>query len=107
MAAWLHQGGVILVSGVDAGISEGKPHGTLALAVADLVAAGIPAEDALASATSLAAGACGLSGRKGWLREGYDADLVVVGGDPLDDIRALDAIRAVYLAGQAIPRAAA
>jgi imidazolonepropionase-like amidohydrolase len=101
MTARLHQAGVILVSGVDAGISEGKPHGILALAIADLVAAGIPAKEALASATSLAAEACGLSGRKGWLREGCDADLVVVGGDPLDDIRTLDAIRAVYLGGQA------
>jgi imidazolonepropionase-like amidohydrolase len=95
------------VSGVDAGISDGKPHGILALAIADLVAAGIPAGYALASATSLAAEACGLSGRKGLLRAGHDADLVVVDGDPLTDIRALDAVRAVYLRGQAVPQTAA
>ena len=107
MTARLHQAGVTLVSGVDAGISDGKPHGVLALAVADLVAAGIPAGYALASATSLAAGACGLSDRKGRLAPGYDADLIVVDGDPLTDIRTLDAVRAVYLGGQAIPRPAA
>ncbi len=107
MTARLHRAGVTLVSGVDAGISEGKPHGILALAIADLVAAGIPAGHALASATSLAAEACGLSGRKGLLRSGYDADLVVVDGDPLTDIRALGTVRAVYLRGQAVPRPAA
>ena len=33
---------------------------------------------------------------------GYDADLVVVDGDPHTDIRALTAVRAVYLNGQAV-----
>jgi imidazolonepropionase-like amidohydrolase len=100
MVGRLHRAGVTMVSGVDAGISDVKPHGILALAVADLVVSGIPAADAIASATSLAADACGLGGRKGWLRAGYDADLVVVDGDPLTDIRALAAVSAVYLNGQ-------
>jgi imidazolonepropionase-like amidohydrolase len=99
-AGQLYQAGVRLVSGVDAGISDGKPHGILALAVADLVAGDVPAADAIASATSLAAGACGLGHRKGRLRRGYDADLVVVRGDPLADIGALTAVQAVYLGGQ-------
>jgi imidazolonepropionase-like amidohydrolase len=78
----LYQAGVVIASGVDAGINPGKPHGFLAGAVGELVDAGIPAQAALASATSVAAAACGLGDRKGWLRDGYDADLVVVGGDP-------------------------
>jgi imidazolonepropionase-like amidohydrolase len=98
----LYQAGVLLVSGVDAGISDGKPHGILALAVADLVAGGVPTADAIASATSLAADACGLGGRKGRLLRGYDADLVVVHGDPLADIDALTAVQAVYLAGRPV-----
>jgi imidazolonepropionase-like amidohydrolase len=102
MTGALHQAGVTVVSGVDAGISSGKPHGILALAIADLIAGGIPAPAALATATSLAAGACGLGDRKGSLRAGYDADLVLVDGDPLTDIAALRAVRAVYLGGQAI-----
>ncbi len=101
----LHQAGVLIASGVDAGISDGKPHGILALAIADLTAGGIPAADALASATSLAAQACGLGDRKGRLHPGYDADLAVVDGDPLADIAALTAVQAVYLAGQAAPPA--
>jgi imidazolonepropionase-like amidohydrolase len=68
---------------------------------------GIPAADALASATSVAARACGLGDRKGRLRAGYDADLVVVDGDPHADIRALSAVQAVYLNGQAVTQLAA
>ncbi len=102
MTGALHQAGVTVVSGVDAGISSGKPHGILALAIADLIAGGISAPDALATATSLAASACGLGDRKGSLRVGYDADLVLVDGDPLTDVAALRAIRAVYLGGRAI-----
>jgi imidazolonepropionase-like amidohydrolase len=103
MTGRLHQAGVTLVSGGDSGISAGKPHGILALAIADLVIAGIPAAAALATATSTAAQACGLGGRKGWLRPGYDADIIVVAGDPLTDITALTRVQAVYLAGRAIP----
>jgi imidazolonepropionase-like amidohydrolase len=102
MAGKLHAAGVIIASGADAGISAGRPHGILANAIADLVAGGIPAADALASATSVAARACGLGDRKGRLRAGYDADLVVVEGDPHADIRALSAVQAVYLNGQTV-----
>jgi imidazolonepropionase-like amidohydrolase len=101
LAGKLHQAGVLIASGADAGISDGKPHGVLALAIADLITGGIPAADALASATSLAAQACGLGDRKGRLHPGYDADLAVVDGDPLADIAALTAVRAVYLGGRA------
>ena len=73
LAGKLHAAGVIIASGADAGISAGRPHGILANAIADLVAGGIPAADALASATSVAARACGLGDRKGRLRAGYDA----------------------------------
>jgi imidazolonepropionase-like amidohydrolase len=105
MTGRLHQAGVTLVSGADSGISAGKPHGILALAIADLVTAGIPATAALATATSTAAQACGLGRRKGRLRTGYDADIIVVVGDPLTDISALTHIQTVYLAGHAMPTA--
>lgn len=58
----LHQAGVLIASGADAGISDGKPHGVPPLAITDLIAGGISAADALASATSLAARA----GRRAW-----------------------------------------
>jgi imidazolonepropionase-like amidohydrolase len=87
--ARLREAGVRLVSGVDAGIQPGKAHGTLPLAVAELVASGCPVAEALATATSLAADACGLAGTTGRLRLGCDADLLVVEGDLSQDVAAL------------------
>ena len=98
-AARMHRAGVRLVSGADSGISAGKPHGILPAGVADLVTGGIPAEAALATATSVAALTCGLGGQKGRLRPGYDADLLVVSGDPFADMTALGGVQAVLLAG--------
>ncbi|MFF7242452.1 amidohydrolase family protein [Embleya sp. NPDC008237] len=99
LVARAHRAGVRIVSGADSGISAAKPHGSLPAAVADLVAGGIPAAEALASATSLAADTVGLGGRKGRLRAGHDADLLLCAGDPLDRIEALTAVTAVMVAG--------
>ena len=55
--------------------------------------------DALASATALAAKACGVADRKGRLVADFDADLLLVEGDPLTDITALRNPAAVYLRG--------
>ncbi|MDQ6850411.1 MAG: hypothetical protein M3070_10700 [Actinomycetota bacterium] len=63
--ARMHHAGVRLISGADAGIHNGKPHGILPEAVADLVLGGGDTAHALASATSAAADALGLGQRKG------------------------------------------
>jgi imidazolonepropionase-like amidohydrolase len=55
---------------------------------------------ALAAATSVAAEVCGLGERKGRIRPGFDADLVLVDGDPTRDIKTLARPRTVYLAGE-------
>jgi imidazolonepropionase-like amidohydrolase len=60
----------------------------------------MPAADALATATSAAAAACGVGDRKGYIRTGYDADLVVVDGNPLSDIGALLHVDTTILAGR-------
>ena len=70
-------------------------HGNLPLAVIDLVASGVPPTTALASATSLAARACGPADRTGRLRTGLDADLFLVNGDPVTDITAIRNVRTV------------
>jgi imidazolonepropionase-like amidohydrolase len=98
----MHRAGVRLVAGADAGISSGKPHGILRETVVDLVEAGLTSAEALASATSVAARSCGLGERKGRLRAGYDADLLLVDGDPLTDITALRRVSAVVLRGQRV-----
>jgi imidazolonepropionase-like amidohydrolase len=68
--------------------------------VAFLVEGGVSTVAALASATALAAAACGLGDRKGRLRAGYDADLLVADGDPVADIGALARPAAVFAGGR-------
>ena len=99
MYAGLHRAGVRLVSGSDAGISPGKPHGVLPEALVQLAEAGVPGADVLASATSIAADALGLGDRTGRLRRGLGADLLVVRGDPVADVTCLRDVVAVAVRG--------
>jgi imidazolonepropionase-like amidohydrolase len=94
--------GVRLVSGSDAGIHPGKPHGVLPFAVTELVTAGLSARAALASATSLAAHACGVQDRTGMLRAGLDADLLLVDGDPTTRIGDLARVHTVVRGGHEV-----
>ena len=95
----LHQAGVRLVSGADSGIGPAKRHGVLPYAVCELVTAGLSVTEALATATSGAAEACGVSTRKGRLAPGYDADVLVVDGDLENDVTALHRPQSVLLGG--------
>ena len=94
----MHEAGVRFVTGTDAGIAPPKAHGTCARSVAELGAV-VPAVEALASATSRAADACGLGARAGRLRPGLAADLLVVEGDPASDLTALQHVRQVVVRG--------
>ncbi|MEU8236161.1 amidohydrolase family protein [Actinoplanes sp. NPDC048967] len=98
--ARLYRAGVRLVAGSDAGIGPAKPHGILPATIAEYVDSGIDPAAALAAATSVAAEVCGLGERKGRIRPGFDADLVLVDGDPIRDITTLARPRTVYLAGE-------
>jgi imidazolonepropionase-like amidohydrolase len=96
----LREAGARVVFATDAGIAPIKPHDVLRFAI---VQAGdefsmTPAE-ALRTATSTAAAACGLSDRKGRLAPGFDADILAVDGDPLTDLEAVHRIRAVFARG--------
>jgi len=95
----LHKAGVRLVSGSDGGISPAKRHGILPEAVIHLVEGGVSTVDALATATCIAAESCGVADRKGRVSAGFDADLLVVGDDPLGDITALRNVQAVFVRG--------
>jgi imidazolonepropionase-like amidohydrolase len=94
--------GALVVAGTDAGVGPPKPHSSLATALPQLVTLGMSPLDALRTLTSVAAGVCGLASRKGRLAPGFDADLVVVGGDPLTDPGCLGDVRAVYLGGRIV-----
>jgi imidazolonepropionase-like amidohydrolase len=91
--------GAHLVAGTDAGIAPIKPPDVLRYALPDLVGLGLRPADALRTLTAVAAEVVGLGHRKGRVAPGYDADLLLVDGDPLADPAALHAIRAVYRTG--------
>ena len=102
--AELYRAGTVLLAGTDAGIGPSKAHGLVPWAIADLVAAcGMTPAEALASATGLAARACGLEGRTGRLAAGLDADLVMVDGNALTDVTALQRPRLVISRGREVP----
>jgi hypothetical protein len=60
---------------------------------------GMPAAAAVQSATSNAAALLGIADRAGTIDAGKDADLVLVDGDPLRDIRATERVRLVIKRG--------
>jgi imidazolonepropionase-like amidohydrolase len=98
----LHAAGATMIAGTDAGVSRPKPPDVLRWAVAQLTQIGMTPAEALRASTSVAATVCGLGHRKGRLAPGYDADILVVDGNPLEDLSALHHIRAVYLRGTAL-----
>jgi imidazolonepropionase-like amidohydrolase len=98
----LHEAGAPMVAGTDAGIAPTKPHDVVRQAPAQLRQLGYDQAGALRTITSVAAEACGLGRRKGRLAPGFDADILVVDGDPIADPDALHRIRAVYARGAAV-----
>jgi imidazolonepropionase-like amidohydrolase len=100
----LFAAGVHMIPGTDAGIRPVKPPDVARWAVAHFQAVGMSAAQALHTCTARAATALGLGHRKGQLRPGYDADILVVAGDPLMDPAALHQIRAVFVRGTPLAR---
>jgi imidazolonepropionase-like amidohydrolase len=98
----LHESGAMLVAGSDAGVSPAKPHDVLPYAPEDLAAVGLSPAEILRAMTSQAAQACGLGHRKGRIAPGFDADILAIDGNPLDDLAAIRRPRAVYAGGRAI-----
>jgi imidazolonepropionase-like amidohydrolase len=98
-----HARGVRVVSGSDSGVGPLKRHGCVVLAVIDLLLAGLTSEQALATATSSAAVACGIERQTGRLAPGLAADLLVVDGDLRSDLAALRRPTAVIVRGHQVP----
>jgi imidazolonepropionase-like amidohydrolase len=102
VAAW--KAGVLLVTGSDAG-SPLILHGpTIQREVELWVEAGIPPAVALQAATYNAARLLGVSDRIGLIREGHDANLLLVDGNPLKEIKQLESIQSVIFKGERISR---
>jgi imidazolonepropionase-like amidohydrolase len=98
------QAGVMLVTGTDSGnplVFHGPAiHRELQL----WVEAGVPAAAALQAATYNAAKLLRADGRMGLIRQGYEATLLLVDGNPLQDISATERISEVLLKGEPINR---
>lgn len=91
--------GCTVIAGSDAPFPHLVPGFSLHDELSLMVDAGLEPAAALASATSVAADRLGLAGA-GRIRPGSIADMVAVGGDPLDDIRVLSDVRLVLRRGR-------
>lgn len=91
-----YKAGVKIAFGSDAAV---YPHGDNAKEFAYMVEGGMPALEAIRSATLSAAVLLGQEKRLGSVEPGYVADIVAVSGDPLADITELQKIRFVMKDG--------
>ena len=102
MKAW--RAGVTLIAGSDAG-NPLVMHGPTVQHELELwKAAGIPADVALRAATSNAAKALRVDNRIGMIEEGKEASLLIVDGNPLEDMHALTSISVVVMKGEWVAR---
>jgi imidazolonepropionase-like amidohydrolase/ABC-type multidrug transport system permease subunit len=102
-AAW--QAGVMLVTGSDAGNFLVLHGPTVQREIELWIAAGIPPEVALEAATRNAARLLRVDNRIGTIEKGKEASLLVVDGNPLQDVHALSAISNVFFKGERVNRA--
>jgi imidazolonepropionase-like amidohydrolase len=100
LALWRH--GVKVVPGHDIGAVA--PASGYTQGLKRWAAAGLPTAEILVAATSRAAAAVGLAGVTGALLPGYSAEILVVAGDPLADLAALDRVIEVVIFGRAFQR---
>jgi imidazolonepropionase-like amidohydrolase len=101
LRAYFHAGGRILF-GTDVGyIADYNP----AEEYQQMQRAGMRFQDILAALTTSPAERFGESGRTGRIAPGMDADIVLLAGDPADDIKALSDVRYTILKGKVIYQA--
>lgn len=101
--AW--ESGAILAAGSGAGAPLAF-HGPLIHRELQLwVQAGIPARVALQAATANAAKLLGVDSHTGYIRKGYDASLVLLDGNPLEEIGTTERISSVMFKGERVRRA--
>jgi len=84
-----HRGGVRVAMGTDAGTPFNR-HGGNAQEITHLVEAGFTPMEAIVAATKTGSECIGLEKQVGTLEPGKLADMIVVDGDPLKDIKVLE-----------------
>src|SRR6266404_1544464 len=102
LKAW--RAGIPLVTGSDAGNFLVLHGPTVQREVELWVAAGIPIEVALQAATLNGAKLLKADSRTGTVEKGKEASLLIVDGNPLQDIRALSSVSAVFMKGERVNR---
>ncbi|HXJ43811.1 MAG TPA: amidohydrolase family protein, partial [Bryobacteraceae bacterium] len=103
LRAW--KAGVSLVTGSDAGNMLVFHGPTIQYELQLWVEAGIPIPVALQAATLNAARVLGAEARMGSIEKGKEATLLVVEGNPLQDIKAVEAISFIMFKGERLNRA--
>lgn len=91
--------GVEVVAATDTGF---RPHSTLTLQheIEALTKCGLSPMEAIHAATSVAAELLGIADRTGVIQQGYEADLIVVDQNPLDNILSLQDVLMVVNDGE-------
>jgi imidazolonepropionase-like amidohydrolase len=102
LRAW--KAGVPLAMGSDAGNPLVFPGPSMHRELQLWVQAGIPAAVALQAATGNAARLLGAANHIGGIRQGMDANLLLVDGNPLQDITATERISMVMFKGERLQR---
>jgi imidazolonepropionase-like amidohydrolase len=99
----LRASGARVVCSSDAGVGPNKPHDVLPYGVSTfLPRIGMSNAEALIATTATAADVCGIADITGTLEPGKDADVLVVAGNPLDDLAALHQVVAVFARGSRV-----
>ncbi|MGI8889609.1 MAG: amidohydrolase family protein [Chthoniobacterales bacterium] len=102
LKAW--KAGVMLVTGSDAGNFLVLHGPTVQREIELWVAAGIPPEVALQAATFNSAKLLKADQRIGTVEKGKEATLLIVDGNPLQDVRSLSSVSTVLLKGERVSR---
>ena len=100
--AW--RAGVTLVTGSDAGNAIVLHGATVHREVELWVEAGLPPTVALTAATGNSARLLHVEDRIGFVKQGHEATLLLIDGNPLKDINAIEAVSSVFLKGERIDR---
>lgn len=101
MAGMAHDLGVKIVAATDTGYGPNSTT-TLAHELLEFVAVGMSAHEALQAATTTAAELFGIEDRVGRLEPGFEADLIVLERNPLDDIGVVQDVLMVVSDGRVV-----
>jgi imidazolonepropionase-like amidohydrolase len=98
-----HREGVPLLNGVDMPPGDSSDGVNVAVReLAFLIEAGLTPIEAIAASTIRGAELCGLGSKVGLIKENYQADLIAIPGNPLNNINSLEQVQFVMKDGEII-----